>query len=332
MIRMHSPTFVACLMLATGMTTAQAEMAPIPITEWPVNWEDTRPRDPFAFSEDQVWFVGQAGHYVAVLNPNNGMYRRHNLDDGTGPHNLIVAPDNTIWYAGNRAAHIGTVDPDTGAIEKIPMPDPAAVDPHTLVFDSKGDIWFTVQRGNMAGKLTVADESVRLVTVPTPAARPYGIVVDSKDRPWFTLFGSNKLATVDPDTFKLEEVVLPRDGARPRRLVATSDDTLWYVDYAEGYFGHYDPVTGAIEEWLAPGGEESRPYGMAVDDKDNVWFAETGPDPNTFVGFDTKAKTFVSVTDIKSGGGAVRHMHYHAPTRTVWFGTDTHTIGRAQVP
>jgi len=173
---------------------------------------------------------------------------------------------------------------------------------------------------------------VRLVPVPTSASRPYGIIIDSQDRPWFTEFGANKLGTVDPKTFVLTEIELPRADARPRRLVAASDDTIWYVDYAEGYLGHYDPVSGEIEEWAAPAGKESRPYGMVVDDKDNVWFVETGPSPNRFVGFNTKEQSFFSITDIASGGGSVRHMHYHGPSRTVWFGTDTHTIGRAQIP
>lgn len=59
------------------------------------------------------------------------------------------------------------------------MPDPAAADPHTLVFDSQGDLWFTVQDGNFVGKLTTATGTIQLVRVPTSGARPYGIVVDT---------------------------------------------------------------------------------------------------------------------------------------------------------
>jgi len=323
---------ICTIVFVLSITAASAAKSPIHITEWSVNWENTRPRDPFAVSENRVWFVGQAGHYIAYLRPQDGTFKRFDLDDGTGPHNLIVNSGGTVWYAGNRAAHIGKVDSNTGSIKKIRMPDSAAIDPHTLVFDSNGDIWFTVQRGNMVGKLTVDSEAVQLLPVPTSASRPYGIIVDSRDRPWFTEFGSNKLGTVDPETFVLTEIELPRIDARPRRLVATSDDTIWYVDYAKGYLGHYEPKTGKVEEWPAPAGTESRPYGMAVDDRDNVWFVETGPSPNRFIGFDTREESFFSTTNIASGGGSVRHMHYHGPTRTIWFGTDTHTIGRAQIP
>ncbi len=87
-----------------------------------------------------------------------------------------------------------------------------------------------------------------------------------------------------------------------------------------------------MRAWLTPGGTGSRPYAMAVDDRDRIWFVETGPQPNRFVGFDPATLEFFSVTEIDSGGGSVRHMFFHKPSRTIWFGTDANTIGRASVP
>ncbi len=305
---------------------------PVEITEWAVPWQNTRPRDPYVDGQGRAWFVGQTADYLAYLDPETGEFKRYDLDPGAGPHNLIVDADGQVWYAGNRAAHLGRLDPATGQITKFPMPDPAARDPHTLVFDSHGDIWFTVQGGNFVGKFTRATGDVHLVKVPTSGARPYGIVLDAQDRPWIVLFGTNKLATVDPATMALREIPLPDEGARPRRLAITSDGLVWYVDYARGFLGRYDPASGAFAEWAAPGGSGSRPYGMAVDDKDRLWFVESGPDPNRFVGFDPATTAFFSTTNIASGGGTVRHMYFHGPTRTVWFGTDTNTIGRARIP
>ena len=125
----------------------------VKITEWPVPWEDTRPRDPFVDNQDNVWFVGQQGNYIAYLDPENETFKRYELEKGTYPHNLIVDNDGYVWYAGNRNAHIGKLNPKNGEITKFPMPDPDARDPHTLVFNKDGDIWFTVQGGNFIGKL-----------------------------------------------------------------------------------------------------------------------------------------------------------------------------------
>ena len=80
-----------------------------------------------------------------------------------------------------------------------------------------------------------------------------------------------------------------------------------------------------------PEGEDARPYGMTVDDKDRVWFVETGLHPNRLVGFDTKTKQLISITNIESGGEPSTY-DYHQPTETIWFGTDTNTIGRASLP
>jgi len=311
---------------------AATQTAGVAITEWLVPWPDSRPRDPSVAPDGAVWFVGQRADYVARFDPATEAFTRFDLAPGTGPHNLIVGGDGQVWYAGNRAAHIGRLDPATGSIVEYPMPDPAAGDPHTLVFDGQGHIWFTVQQGNFIGRLTMATGEVDLVLVPTRLARPYGIVIDADGRPWATLFGSNKIATVDPSAMTLRQIETPNAASRIRRIVVTSDGAVWYVDYQQGALGRYDPATGDIREWPAPSAGGSRPYGMVVDDQDRIWFVETGPSPNRFVGFDTVSEAFVAETAIPSGGGSVRHMVYHPATQSVWFGTDTNMLGRALLP
>ncbi|MFQ5690096.1 MAG: lyase [Gemmatimonadota bacterium] len=307
------------------------------IVEWKVPHPQSRPRDPYVAPDGRVWFVGQRSDYVAVFDPETESFRKYDLDEGTGPHNLIVAEDGTVYYSGNRAAHIGRLDPRTGRIRKIPMPDPRARDPHTLIWGSTGNIWFTVQGGNYIGHLDVATDRVELIGAPVVesgrgrSSRPYGIKLDSKGRPWVALFNTNLIARVEPASLELPTYELP-EGARPRRLAIASDDGVWYVDYARGYLGRLDPVTGEVREWANPDGPGSRPYGMAIDAADRVWFVETGPRPNRFVGFDTKTEQYLSVTALKSGGGSVRHMFYDEPRNAIWFGTDANTIGRAILP
>ena len=95
--------------------------------------------------------------------------------------------------------------------------------------------------------------------------------------------------------------------------------------------GVVDPETEVIQEWVMPSGETSRPYGMAADSQGRIWMVATGVDPNLFVGFDPADDAFFSSTPVPSGGRTIRHMHYHEPSGTVWFGTDTNYIGRAIV-
>lgn len=307
------------------------------IEEWTVPYPESRPRDPYVGPDGRVWFVGQRTHYAAVLDPETGEFTRYDMEDGTGPHNLIVDEDGTVYYAGNRAAHIGTIDPETGAIEKIMMPDERARDPHTMIWGHDGDIWFTVQQGNLIGHLDTETEQVRFVEAPeveggrSSSSRPYGIKLDSEGRPWIVHLATNLIGMVDPASLELITYELP-EGSRPRRLVIDSEDRIWYVDYARGKLGLVVEGDGFVEEWDLPGGEDSRPYGVAIDAADRVWLVETGLQPNRFVGFDTDARQFISTVEVPSGAGTIRHMYYDEGTNAIWFGTDVNTVGRAALP
>jgi virginiamycin B lyase len=321
---------IPLVLLSCLSVAARAE--PVEIQEWTVPWENSRPRDPFAESADSVWFVGQRASYLARLDVKTGAMTKIDLDDGAGPHNLIVDRDGTVWYAGNLKSYIGRYDPRSGAIEKIAMPDPAARDPHTLVFDEgQRNIWFTVQGGNFIGRLDVGSKKVDLIPSKTERSRPYGIKTAADGAVWVVLFGTSKLARIDPLTMELSEVSLPRAEARPRRLEVTGDGRVWYVDYAGGRLGVYEPKARTFKEWMLPSGKGARPYGTAADSMGRIWIAETGPQPNRLVGFDPETERFFAVAAVPSGGGAIRHMHYHEPSGAVWFGTDAGTIGRALV-
>lgn len=307
--------------------------APAPKVEyWKVPWPDTRPRDPDVDGNGIVWFVGQTGDYVGAFDPKNAQFRRIDLDRGTGPHNLILGEDRSIWYSGNRVGNIGRLDPEQGiVVEKIALP--AGVrDPHTLIGDGKGHIWFTAQGSNIIGRLTLAGQKVDTIEVPTPNALPYGIVVDASGRPWANLLGTNQLATVDPKTLKLEQIALPRKEARTRRIAIAADGAVWYVDYAAGHLGRFDPKARQFKEWPLPSGNASRPYAMAIDDRNRVWLSATGPQPNRLLAFDIASGKFVTDIELKDANGAVRHMVFHKPGRALWFGTDTDYLVRVQVP
>lgn len=328
---MRMPFMLTAALVSPALVVADQPGETLEITEWPVPWEQTRPRDPDVAADGSIWFVGQAGDYVGRLDPETGEFRRYDLPDGTGPHNVIVTDDDQIWYAGNRAAHLGRLDPADGGIEKIDTHTDRARDPHTLIEDDRGRIWFTSQHANTVGRYDRESGDIELVDVPTDKARPYGIVLDDSGDAWVALHGTYKLARVDAETLALTEIEVPRDKARPRRL-GHADRGLWYVDYARGYLGLYDPESETFTEWRAPGGEESGPYAMTIDDKGRPWFVETWQQPNRFVGFDPESEEFFGLTDIPSGGGTVRHMVFDPERRAIWFGTDTNTIGKAVVP
>jgi virginiamycin B lyase len=319
--------FLCCGCLSLKPVAADS----LEIREWLVPWKGTVPRDPFVDSKGRVWFVGQTDDYIGNFNPADGLFNRYDVPAGSGPHSLIVDNDRNIWFTANRKRFIGKMSPSNGQITEFEMPNRKAKDPHTMVFDQAGDIWFTVQKGNFIGKLSTADGSIQLIEIASKKIRPYGIIVDRDNMPWAVAFGSNKLLQVFPATMTLAEIDLPDPNSRPRRLVSTSNGDIWYVDFELGRLGRYNPLRNEFSEWFMPGGEESRPYGMAVDKNDRIWIVETGTQPNRLVGFDSATGSFLNETDIPSGAESVRNMHYHEASGEVWFGTDSNYIGRAKV-
>ena len=139
------------------------------------------------------------------------------------------------------------------------MPDPKARDPHTLIFDQHGTLWFTVQQGNFVGRLDPKTGKVALVMAPTPDSRPYGIVVNSRGVPFFDLFNTNKIGSIDPSSLAIREYTLPSPEARPRRIAIGRDDIVYYTDFARGMLGVLEPGSGKVTEFATPGGSGSRP-------------------------------------------------------------------------
>ncbi|MEX0916479.1 MAG: lyase [Wenzhouxiangellaceae bacterium] len=321
---------LVCVLASFLALPAWAETKPIEIEEFSVDWDNTRPRDPSIAADGRIWLVGQAGNYVAVFDPDSEEFQRFDLPDGAGPHTVYVTRDDEIWYAGNRDAHLGRVDPEAGAISRVDMPEGELRDPHTIFEDSSGRLWFTAQGANQIGRYDRETGEIAHVDVPTANARPYGIEVDDDGVVWVVLVGTHKIARITPD-MELTEIDLPREDARPRRIAIT-DRGIWYVDYARGYLGLYDPDSGEFQEWQSDLAHRAGPYALADDDQGRLWFVETHPDPNRFVGFDPETEEFFSITPIPSGAGAVRHMVFDHKRNAIWFGTDTNNLGKASLP
>ncbi|HEU4994229.1 MAG TPA: hypothetical protein VFT29_05390, partial [Gemmatimonadaceae bacterium] len=250
------------------------------------------------------------------------------------PHNINIDERGGVWFTGNRNGNLYSINPASGELKKITL-DPAVKDPHTMIWGKDGIAWFSAQGSQRIGRLDRATGELRYWTPSQPRSNPYGVVLDSKGRPWIDLFATNRIATIDPKTLEYKEYVLPAERARPRRIAVTSDDAVWFGDYSRGFLGRLDPATGNVEEWPLPEGAGSLPYAMTSDDRDRLWLAETGVQPNRLVAFDPKTKTWVASIPIPSNGASantIRHMTFHRATKEIWFGTDAGTIGAVKVP
>jgi virginiamycin B lyase len=300
----------ACLIVAVSgiLVFAAVGTLKVPIREYTVPTPNSRPHDPAVAPDGSLWFTGQGANKIGRINPTTGAFKEYPLKTAnSGPHGLVADRQGNIWFTAISGGYVGKLDPKTGEIQEYRPSDGREIDPHTPVFDHSGMLWFTNEETNYIGQLDPVTGKMELKPVPTPHAVPYGIVATQKLL-FFCEFGTNKLASIDPKTMTIHEYTLPASAARPRRLALAPDGTIYYTDYARGYLGHFDPATGKLlQEWISPGGPESHPYGIAVTANGEVWYSESGVDPNTLVRFDPRAESFATEA-IPSGGGVVRNM------------------------
>jgi virginiamycin B lyase len=300
------------------------------IEMWDVPTQGSRPHDPLAAHDGSIWWTGQLVNKLGRVDPKTGAIREYSLKSAfTGPHGLAEDKAGNIWFTGNNTALIGKLDPNTGLVTEYPLPDPNAKDPHTLNFDQKGILWFTVQQANMIGRLDPATGAIKLITPPTPKARPYGLKINAQGVPVVVEFGTNKVATIDPATMAIKEYTLPNADSRPRRLAIDSEGMVWYVDFSRGYLGRLDLATGAVKEWPSPSGPKSEPYGI-VFTKGALWYNESAAKPNTIVRFDPASEKFQSWA-IPGGGDIVRNMDVTPDGNPVMANSLTNQVGLVEI-
>src|SRR5438552_2566162 len=281
----------------------------VQIKEYEVPTPKSRPHGPAIAPDGSLWYTGQGANKLGRLDTKTGEFKEYPLNTpNSGPHGLVADKNGNIWFTAISGGYVGKLDPKTGEIAEYRPSDGTEIDPHTPVFDHHDILWFTNEDTNYVGRLDPKTGKMTLAKSPTPHAVPYGIVVTQNNLPFFCEFGTNKLASIDPSKMKIREYALPAANARPRRIALAPDGTIYYTDYARGYLGHFDPVSGKLlKEWTSPGGADSEPYGIAVTNDGEVWYSESGVNPNTLVKFDPRSETF-STKQIPSGGGVVRNM------------------------
>lgn len=276
--------------------------------QWQVPTLGQRSRDPVEGPDGRIWWVGQWGNLVGVLDPETGDMREYPLPDGTYPHSVTLDSAGIPWLLGNKNGTLQRLDPESGEITVFSMPDPAAKDPHTGEFDQKGRLIFTLQQSNRVGRFDPATGAIDLIELDRPKSRPYGIKFDAAGQAWVACNGGPCLYRIDPNTLSQTRIDLPNQESHVRRLDVADDGSVWYVNSGAGRLGQYTPATGRFREWPSPSGPKSHPYGLVIVDG-IVWYNESGVRPDPLVRFDPKTESFQSWPIPSSGvyAGILRH-------------------------
>lgn len=276
-----------------------------------------RARDPVEGLNGEVWWVGQTGNQLGLLDTSSGVMTEFPLPAGTYPHSVTIDEIGNPWFLGNRNGTIGYLDRKTDEFRVYELPRDDARDPHTGEFAADGRFWFTLQQSNLVAVFEPSTELFRFIELPVPSSRPYGLKIHPDGTIYVACNGSACLYEISPTDLSVTTITVPNGPTTIRRLDIDSSGDVWFVNSGNGLLGRYEPDTGHITQWPTPSGADSHPYAITVYE-DGIWFNESSRRPETLVRFDPELETFESwiIESASVKSGLIRHMR--ATDSAIW--------------
>jgi virginiamycin B lyase len=270
---------------------------------------------------------------------------------------------------GQQGNYVASFNPATEQFRRYEIE--AGTNPHSLIVDAEGFVWYTGNRNGRIGKLDPETGAVQLFPMPDPAVRdPHSAAFDSEGNIWFTAQGASRIGRLDMETGQID-LVNPLDRqANPYGIIFDPDGVPWVNLFATNLIAKLDPETMAVTTYPV-GAEGTRNRRIAVTPDGMIWYTdftrgyigrlnpETGaatewPAPGGAdsapyaINADAQGRLWFSTTGIETRlvgfdprnesffanvevSGGIRHMNFDPRTGTLWFGTDANQLGRAVV-
>ena len=156
--------------------------AQIAFKEWQVPTLGQRSRDPVE-GAGRLHLVGrQWGNLVGRINPATGEMKEYPLPPNAMPHTVVLDEAGNVWYTGNKNGTRRQARPEDGRGDRLQDAGSGCEGSAHGGVRPERHAWFTLQISNMVGRLNPATGEIKLVTMKTPGARPYGIKIDAAGR------------------------------------------------------------------------------------------------------------------------------------------------------
>ena len=221
-----------------------------------------------------------------------------------GAHSIERGPDGDMWITVTGSDLLTRLDVRTGETTDYEHPqigDDKGIYPHTLRFDERGRIWYTLTVSNHVAVFEPTTEQFTYYDLPgakdwrgpVPIPIAYGLDVAADQRVWWSQLLADTIGVLDPETGEIRSWKTP--FRNPRRLRVGPDGTVWVPGYGSSVLGRFDPEA---ESWTVydlptePKGSEL-PYALAVHPgTGDVWVA--GSNSDTLIRFEPGLERFTS--------------------------------------
>jgi virginiamycin B lyase len=229
--------------LAASVPPLTAQQADFDLKEWDVEWGG-RTRDPAVAPDGKVWFVGQAGNYIANLDPATGAIKTYPTGEATDPHTMVFDGKGHIWFTSQGANRVGRLNMATGKVDVVtPYEQPS--NPYGLVLDAKGHPWVALLRVGMVATIDPATLTVTRFTQANEKSRSRRIEVTADGTVWTGDEANGLLVRINPQTKETKQWQVPGGaGARPYALTKDDRGRLWISETGpEKRLVGFDPKT-----------------------------------------------------------------------------------------
>ena len=215
-----------------------------------------------------------------------------NVEAPVAPDQWATVTDYLIRSFPERPRPTAVIAPGSVAvlIREWAVPTPGSR-PHDPLATRDGAIWWTGQLANKLGRLDPKTGEIKEYPLKSPRTGPHGLVEDDAGNIWFTGNTAGLIGKLDPRTGAVTEYNLPnRDARDPHTLIFDKEGILWFTVEQANMVGRLDPRTGVIRLTTSPT-PKSRPYGMALNSKNVVFFVEFGTHKIASIDAETMAIT-----------------------------------------
>ena len=216
------------------------------------------------------------------LDINTGNYIMHKIINATHVTQSVLASDGSLWYIDPLGAEnsgvLGLYNPDDNSSRRFVIPEEGI--PSGIAIDGNGSLWVPIVVGNGADKVIKfepATEEFTSYDIPTQDARPAGIASDRMGNIWLAEAGADRIAKINTTTgniteYKPESSIQTLD--EPAAVFADPDSFDIYIAEHSGHtISVFNSILGTFREYPSVD-EAGLPFGMAMDNYGNLWFAQ----------------------------------------------------------
>lgn len=133
-----------------------------------------------------------------------------------------------------------------------------------------GIVYFAGQAGNYVGRLDPQSGETRRYELP-PNTNPHTVVVGPDNHVWIAGNRNATIGRLNPATGDIRWYAMTDSTIRdPHTMIFDRDGNLWFTAQNSNAVGHLTVQTGAIR--YVKTGERTRPYGIELNSRGEVWF------------------------------------------------------------